>query len=213
MRNAIWIGIVTLIIIVSAVLGTRNVAKDNFETNQLKQAQEQLDSSSSDDMDNVQQSRSVDGDVPDPVAKTSKPTIVRSSPIPTTTVSPVNQTIVPSPTPRPTSTPTPTPTPDTQAPTFEYVTGPADGSTVEFNSFCFPLKIVDNKPGTLTVRYSFDNSGPGEWGQNYAPCYQNVSNGFHFFVVQARDAAGNTSEFVSRNFTVNVPSSPSPSSN
>lgn len=98
----------------------------------------------------------------------------------------------------------PTPQGDTQPPVFENITGPADGSTIDFNSFCFLLTVKDNVSTGITVRYSFDNSGVSEWNQNYSPCYSNVSNGFHFFVVQARDAAGNTSGFVSRNFTVQV---------
>ncbi len=113
-------------------------------------------------------------------------------------------TATPTPTPKPTPTPTPTPVPDTQPPVFEYMTGPADGSTVTFNSFCFPMRLTDNFPGTISVRYSFDNSGPSEWGQNYAPCYQGVGNGFHVFVVQGRDAAGNETGHVSRNFNVSV---------
>lgn len=141
-----------------------------------------------------------------PVYVTPKPTTTTSS---STAPKPVNSpafTTMPvatsTPTPKP--TPTPTPIPDTQPPVFEYMTGPEDGSTVTFNGFCFPMRLTDNFPGTISVRYSFDASGPSEWGQNYAPCYQNVANGFHVFVVQGRDSAGNETGHITRNFTVQV---------
>lgn len=107
-----------------------------------------------------------------------------------------------------TNTPTPTPpnVPDVTPPTFEWMTGPTDGSTVDFASFCFPMKVVDNvsKLPELQVRYSFDTPSWGEWTTNVAPCYQNVSNDTHVFRVQARDGAGNMSSPILRTFTVNT---------
>jgi len=132
--------------------------------------------------------------------KSTKPVKVESTPAPESTT-PIN---TPNPSPQLRPLTTPTPQGDTQPPVFENITGPEDGSTIDFNSFCFPLKIKDNISTGITVRYSFDNSGVSDWNQNYAPCYFNVSNGFHFFVVQAKDAAGNTSDTISRNFTVQV---------
>lgn len=136
---------------------------------------------------------------------TPKPSTATSSSISKPVNSPVSTNMpIATPTPKPTPTPTPTPIPDTQPPVFEYMTGPEDGSTVTFNGFCFPMRLTDNFPGTISVRYSFDTSGPSEWGQNYAPCYQNVANGFHVFVVQGRDSAGNETGHITRNFTVQV---------
>lgn len=154
---------------------------------------------------------------PSPVM-TSAPTPTELKPTsvltPTKTPTPrvTNRSLSPTPT-KPAATPQnyPLVTPtkviqtDTQAPVFEWMTGPGDGSTVAFKNFCFPMKINDNSGGAVWVRYSFDNSGPSDWNQNFAPCYNNVPNGFHFFVVQAKDAAGNLSGTLSRNFTVNVP--------
>jgi hypothetical protein len=116
-------------------------------------------------------------------------------------------TYAPTTTPRivPLVTNTPQPKSDTQAPVIDSMTGPADGSTVSFNSFCFPVHITDNVMTGLQVRYSF-NSGPNDWNSNYAPCYQNLPNGYYVFVIQARDAAGNVSATVSRSFHVAVPS-------
>lgn len=106
-----------------------------------------------------------------------------------------------------TPNPTPLTTSDTQPPVFEFIGGPQDGSTINFNSFCFPMKLVDNSGGQIWVRYSFDNSGPSEWTQNYAPCYNSIEDGFHFFIVQGKDESNNITNFVSRNFTVNSDSS------
>jgi len=105
-----------------------------------------------------------------------------------------------------TSTPAPSNVSDAIPPVFEWMTGPADGSTVDFASFCFPMKVVDNvsKLPELQVRYSFDTPSWGKWTTNVAPCYQNVSNDTHVFRVQARDGAGNTSSPISRTFTVNT---------
>lgn len=129
-------------------------------------------------------------------------------PVPSPTVRVRNVTAtptkaVPTATPKviPLATATPKPATDTQPPVIDQVTGPADGSTVNFNSFCFPVHVTDNVPSGITIRYSF-NSGPGEWGTDYAPCFQNVREGWHTFVVQAKDAAGNVSGYVSRYFQV-----------
>lgn len=158
--------------------------------------------------------------------ETSLPTLELSTPKQTTIPSPVIFKYFPSPTPisspinyspkPPASTTLPLYNPnnnipiatpltinDTQPPAFEFIGGPQEGSTIDFNSFCFPMKLVDNSGGQIWVRYSFDNSGPSDWTQNYAPCYNSVGNGFHFFIVQGKDESNNVTNFVSRNFTVN----------
>ena len=120
-----------------------------------------------------------------------------------------------------TNTPIPTSAvADTTAPVFEWMTGPSDGLTVDFNSFCFPMKINDNvsKLQELQVHFSFDSSEWGGWTTNVAPCYQKVANGPHTFSVQAKDGAGNLSSTITRRFTVNTelyavkPASPAPTS-
>jgi hypothetical protein len=90
------------------------------------------------------------------------------------------------------------------------MTGPADGSSVTFNSFCFPMKYSD-ATSPISVRYAFDSDSLGDWSQNYAPCYQNVSNGSHSFSVQAKDGLGNMTGTTKRTFTVQVVS-PTPQS-
>ncbi len=103
----------------------------------------------------------------------------------------------------PFNTVTPTPNPDTQAPTFDYMTGPGEGTTVDFNSFCFPMKFSDAST-PIMVRYGMDAQAPSDWSQNYAPCYTSVSNGAHMFMVQAKDAAGNATEYIKRSFIVQI---------
>lgn len=149
------------------------------------------------------------------VPEETSPLFRRATQTPTAVFRNVTKTptpMVPTATPRVIQQPTATPTPvDTHPPVIDQVTGPADGSTINFNSFCFPVHVTDNAPGTLMVRYSF-NSGPGEWNTNYAPCYQDVREGWHTFVVQAKDAAGNLSGHVSRYFQVVLSPTPVPSS-
>jgi|GEM_PF-2577956 len=159
------------------------------------------------------QKSQIPSDLPEPtvtvVQATSTPEVTgKRSITPTPTVRVRNATVtpakaVPTATPRviPLVTATPVPQSDTQPPVIDQVTGPADGSTVNFNSFCFPVHVTDNVSSGITIRYSF-NSGPGEWGTNYPPCFQNVREGWHTFVVQAKDAAGNVSGYVSRYFQV-----------
>lgn len=100
----------------------------------------------------------------------------------------------------------PAQTSDTTPPTLDYMTGPTDGSTIDFNSFCFPMKASDNVSSSndIQTRYRFDTSSFGDWGSNFAPCYSNVSNGSHNFVLEFRDKAGNVGAQVSRTFTVQV---------
>jgi hypothetical protein len=107
--------------------------------------------------------------------------------------------------PLPLSTSTPKPQVDTEPPVITSLTGPGNGSTVDFHSFCFPVFIKDNVQSGIMVRYSFDGSGVSDWNTNYAPCYQNVSNGSHTYTLQAKDAAGNMTGTVSKSFIVNVP--------
>lgn len=98
---------------------------------------------------------------------------------------------------------TPMPSLDTAAPTFDFMTGPGEGTTVDFNQFCFPMKFSD-VTAPIQVRYGLDAQAPSDWNQNYAPCYSSVSNGAHTFRVSAKDGAGNISELVKRNFIVQV---------
>ena len=158
--------------------------------------------------------------------KPVKSGVVTTTPRPTVTPKPVSSstptataTYVTMPVGTPmstTPTPTPTPAPDTQTPVFQYLNGPGEGNTVTFNGFCFPMYITDNVSVIATglmVRYSFDNSGFSDWKQDFAPCYQNVSDGAHTFVVQARDGAGNMTGNMTKSFTVQTQvASPSPSS-
>lgn len=135
---------------------------------------------------------------------TPTPTIFNSGKkIPT----PTKSIITPSPTPsnQPTASNTPAQAPDTTPPTLVYMTGPSDGSTIDFNSFCFPMMASDNKTGSqgIQTRYKFDGGDWNDWGNNYSPCYNNVSNGQHTFNFEFKDEAGNTSS-VSRAFTVQI---------
>lgn len=100
----------------------------------------------------------------------------------------------------------PTQTSDTTPPTLDYMTGPTDGSTIDFNNFCFPMKASDNVSSSndIQTRYRFDGASFGDWGSNFAPCYSNVSNGSHNFVLEFRDKAGNVGSAVNRTFTVQV---------
>lgn len=144
---------------------------------------------------------------PTPTKKVSlTPTITPKTPSPT-----ITPTITPTNTPQPTNTPiplnTPTPTPlppDTTPPVITSMTGPADGSTVDFNGFCFPMTISDNKPGNqnFLTQHTFDSATWTDWEANYAPCFNNVSNGSHTFTVHAKDEAGNISATITRTFTV-----------
>ncbi len=133
--------------------------------------------------------------------RTPKPSVTNVPLSPTPTTSPSQPKYYPLTT--PTATPILNVQDDKEAPVFEWMTGPEDGSTVAFKNFCFPMKINDNS-GQVWVRYSFD-SGPGDWGKDFAPCFQNVSNGWHTFVAQAKDAAGNVATAHSRYFNVNIP--------
>lgn len=135
---------------------------------------------------------------------TSKPKLVNQTPSPTPTKKPSAAQYVPLGTPTPTVKVVQN---DTEPPVFEWMTGPGDGMTIPWKNFCFPMKINDNSGKLVWIRYSFD-SGPGEWNQNFAPCYYNVSNGWHTFVVQAKDDAGNTVTAHSRYFKVDVPTIP-----
>lgn len=96
---------------------------------------------------------------------------------------------------------------DTVPPTIDTMTGPEDGSTVEFANFCFPMHVSDNVSQWphIWVRYSFDSPDYSGWTTEVAPCYQNISNGSHVFSVQAKDEAGNVSSVMTRRFTVNAP--------
>ncbi len=135
---------------------------------------------------------------------TITPTAIPNTP---TTIPATNTPIPPTQTPiPPTSTPTPSPYVDNQPPVLQQMTGPADGSYVQFNNFCFPMYYTDNNPNTtIYVQYQFDGSGWSDWGTNYSPCYSNVANGGHFFAAQAKDSTGNTSTMTTRNFNVAVP--------
>lgn len=135
------------------------------------------------------------------VKPTVKPTIK-----PSATPTKPAATSTPAPTSAPTNTPVPTATPippDTTPPTIS-MTGPADGSTVDFNNFCFPAYIQDTVSTTsdIQARYRFDSPTWSEWGSEFAPCYSNIANGSHTFSIQARDKAGNVKE-ETRIFTVN----------
>ena len=211
-----WVGIASGILAIALVAVTTPSAKSLFQSRfgQLP-VKSSIESAESRNTPQIQtpDTEVVPANLPTATPKTSvKPVSVTpkpSTPSISATPKPINSpniTVAPTatPTPKPTPIPTPTPIPDTQPPVFQSMTGPEDGSTVTFNSFCFPMYLTDNFPGTISVRYSFDNSGPSEWGQNYAPCYQNVSNGFHVFVVQGKDSAGNETGHISRNFTVSV---------
>lgn len=102
------------------------------------------------------------------------------------------------------NTPTSTPVPaDTSAPIFVEMTGPKDGTSVQFASFCFPMRYSD-ATNPIMVRYAFDSDSLGNWSQDYAPCYQNVPNGSHSFSVQAKDGVGNMTSISKRTFTVQV---------
>lgn len=127
---------------------------------------------------------------------TPKPTAT-NTPTPTPTNTPI---------PTPTNTPTPTPFIDTQAPTLIEMTGPPNGSTVDFSTFCFPPRYTDNNPNShIYVQYQFDGGGWSGWSNNYVACYYNVTNGQHTFEIQAKDDAGNISTTTTRTFTVAVP--------
>lgn len=95
---------------------------------------------------------------------------------------------------------------DTTAPTLDFMTGPADGSTVDSANFCFPMKASDNvtRADSIRTRFRFDSPSFGDWGNNLAPCFYNVSNGSHNFVFEFRDEAGNVGSPVNRTFTVQV---------
>jgi hypothetical protein len=154
---------------------------------------------------------------------TMEPTIkVISSPTlrpPTITITPVSTvsptkipTLTATPIPIPTNTPippTPTPVPpDTTPPNISSMTGPENNSTVNFNSFCFPVYITDDRSHlpNLWMQYQFDSGSWTSWSNSdFSPCFQNVANGSHTFSVQAKDEAGNISSPVSRTFTVQVP--------
>lgn len=120
------------------------------------------------------------------------------APVATATKSPV-----------PTSTPAPTSPPaqakDTTPPTLDFLTGPADGSTIDFATFCFPMKASDNVTSSndMQTRFKFDSDSYGEWGSNFSPCYYNVGNGSHTYSLEFRDQAGNVGS-ASRTFTVQV---------
>ncbi len=141
-----------------------------------------------------------------PKTVTLSPTITVKSVIITTPTPTIKSAVYSTVTPTPTTriiTATPTPAGDTAAPTLDWMTGPTDGLTVSFNSFCFPMKYSDAS-SPIMVRYAFDSDTLGDWNQNYAPCYQNVANGSHSFSVQAKDAKGNQSSTIKRTFTVQV---------
>ena len=127
---------------------------------------------------------------------------------PTATSTPTNTPVPQSATntPTPTSTPIPTTTPDTTAPTMSEMTGPADGSTVNFKNFCFPMKPSDDRSTSSQIQtnYKFDSSDWSGWGNQYSPCYNDIANGSHTFSVQLKDEAGNVSSSINRTFTVNV---------
>lgn len=105
------------------------------------------------------------------------------------------------PTPIPTSQPTNTPTPvkDTSAPVVREFGGPADGSTVDFTNFCFPIYATDaSKP--ILSRAKFDSDSWNDWGTNFENCYSNISFGSHSFSVQLKDNSGNETPVFTRNF-------------
>lgn len=110
----------------------------------------------------------------------------------------------PTPSQKLTATPTSASTLDKTPPVITSITGPDNGSTVDFNSFCFPIVITDNvsNSSNLTVRVGFDSS-LGSYSNNFSPCYSNIGNGSHTFTAQAKDAAGNESTVVTRTFSVN----------
>ncbi|NIO20922.1 MAG: hypothetical protein GTN76_09330, partial [Candidatus Aenigmarchaeota archaeon] len=57
---------------------------------------------------------------------------------------------------------------DTTPPTITQMTGPADGSTISFNSFGFPIKASDNvsKYPNIWVRVKFDSDSWSGWSTN-----------------------------------------------
>ncbi len=106
-----------------------------------------------------------------------------------------------------TLTPKPTSIRDTTAPQITQMTGPGDGSVIEFNNFCFPIYATDNisKSSGIKVRSRFDSQDWTAWSTDFSQCFQNISSGNHTFSAQVRDEAGNESNIITRTFTVSVP--------
>lgn len=122
---------------------------------------------------------------------------------------PPNTPIPPTSTPNPTATPTPLP-PDNTPPVITSMGGPENGSTVNSTSFCFPMTITDDRSHTPNIwtQYQFDNASWTDWSNDqstaYSPCFSNVKEGEHIFVVHAKDEAGNVSDSLSRDFKVAI---------
>lgn len=135
---------------------------------------------------------------------TITPTVFMISPtaVPTSIPTPVVTN-----TPEPTTIPTVTSAPnDTNPPTIHSMTGPENGSTVDFNSFCFPIHVSDDRSSgsQLSSQYRFDSDSWTDWGSNMSPCFSNVSNGEHTFIIHVKDSAGNVSAERSSTFKVEV---------
>jgi hypothetical protein len=88
--------------------------------------------------------------------------------------------------------------------------GPENGSTINTNSFCFPMTITDNQSHAPNIwtQYQFDTDVWTDWSNDkstaYSPCFSNVKEGGHIFVVHAKDEAGNVSDSLSRDFKVAI---------
>lgn len=91
---------------------------------------------------------------------------------------------------------------DTTPPSIS-MTGPENGSTVDFKNFCFPMYPTDNQTSSseIQIRVKFDQESWSDWGNNVAPCYYDIPNGQHTFSVEVKDTAGNTAS-ETRTFTV-----------
>ena len=104
---------------------------------------------------------------------------------------------------------------DHEAPVMTQMTGPPNGGTVNFTTFCFPQHWIDNTTYGIEVHVAFDSDSFGNWGFGFdqiGACYNNVSNGVHTFKTQGRDKAGNMSGVYSSTFTVNTEQYKVPSS-
>lgn len=207
-QESVIIGVVLAVIVIASVLTIQATNRDNTNARNIEPTRLPTITTKKRPSPGPTEEQT-----PSPTKKpTNGPTIKpTNTPTPKATSAPTSQPATSTPvptsthTPTPTNTPTPLP-PDTTPPSMMEMTGPADGSTIAFRGFCFPMKPVDDRSTypQIKTQYKFDSSEWSSWGTEVSPCYSDVPDGQHTFSVQLKDEAGNVSSPISRTFTVDA---------
>lgn len=113
---------------------------------------------------------------------------------------------VPTPT-QPTSVPTVVDYHDSTPPVITSVDGPADGTRLTTDNFCYYLAAFDNTSGIneISLQWRLDNNPWSSWSSNLFICFSEITNGSHTITFQIKDKDGINSPVIIRNIFVSLP--------